>query len=73
MSTRRCVILLDSFKETLTAGGMTDGQPGDGDHLLSRISTLYDKFNAVYRSYFGKDCPARRIHRLRPTAARRTV
>ncbi|MFZ4985561.1 MAG: RidA family protein, partial [Blastocatellia bacterium] len=50
--------LLDSFKETLAAGGMTM------DNLVTVTIycpdlTLYDKFNAVYRSYFGKDCPAR--------------
>jgi enamine deaminase RidA (YjgF/YER057c/UK114 family) len=50
--------LLDSFKETLAVGGMTM------DNLVSVTIycpdlTLYDKFNAVYRTYFGKDCPAR--------------
>jgi len=50
--------LLDSFKETLAVGGMTM------DNLVSVTVycpdlTLYDKFNAVYRTYFGKDCPAR--------------
>lgn len=50
--------MLDSFKETLTAGDMTM------DNLVTVTVycpdlTLYDKFNAIYRTYFGKEFPAR--------------
>jgi 2-iminobutanoate/2-iminopropanoate deaminase len=50
--------LLDSFKDVLAAGGMTM------DDLVTVTIycpdlTLYDKFNAVYRSYYKKDFPAR--------------
>ncbi len=51
-------LLLDSFKATLAAAGMTM------DNLVTVTIycpdlTLYDKFNGIYRGYFGKDCPAR--------------
>ena len=50
--------LLDGFKDALAAGGMTM------DDLVTVTIycpdlTLYDKFNAAYRSYFKKDFPAR--------------
>src|SRR5262245_12402267 len=50
--------LLDGFKATLGQAGMTM------DNLVTVTIycpdlTLYDKFNGVYRSYFGKDFPAR--------------
>ncbi|MBO0721641.1 MAG: RidA family protein [Blastocatellia bacterium] len=50
--------LLDGFKETLAQAGMTM------DNLVSVTVycpdlTLYDKFNEVYRTYFGKELPAR--------------
>lgn len=50
--------LLDSFKAVLASADM------NMDNLVSVTIycpdlTLYDKFNAIYRSYFGKDCPAR--------------
>jgi enamine deaminase RidA (YjgF/YER057c/UK114 family) len=51
-------LLLDGFKDVLAAGGMTM------DDLVTVTIycpdlTLYDKFNAVYRSYYKKDFPAR--------------
>jgi reactive intermediate/imine deaminase len=51
-------LLLDGMKETLQAAGMTM------DHLVSvqvfcPDLTLYDRFNTVYRTYFGKNFPAR--------------
>lgn len=50
--------MLDSFKDVLTQAGMTM------DDLVTVTVycpdlTLYDKFNAAYRSYFKKDFPAR--------------
>jgi reactive intermediate/imine deaminase len=51
-------IVLDGMKTTLGAAGMTM------DNLVyvqvyCPDLTLYDKFNAVYRTYFGKEFPAR--------------
>ncbi len=51
-------LLLDGMKATLAEGGMTM------DDLVSVTVfcpdlALYDKFNAVYRSYFQKEFPAR--------------
>jgi 2-iminobutanoate/2-iminopropanoate deaminase len=50
--------VLDGVKATLAEAGMSM------DDLVSvqifcPDLTLYDKFNAVYRGYFGKDLPAR--------------
>ena len=50
--------LLDSFKETLSASGMTMDNLATVTIYCPDL-TLYDKFNAIYRTYFGKDCPAR--------------
>ncbi len=51
-------LMLDGFKATLSEAGMTM------DNIVSVTIycpdlTLYDKFNGVYRSYFGKNFPAR--------------
>lgn len=51
-------LMLDSFKATLGQAGMTM------DNLVTVTVycpdlTLYDKFNSVYRTYFGKEFPAR--------------
>ena len=51
-------IVLDGMKATLAEAGMTM------DNLVyvqvyCPDLTLYDKFNAVYRTYFGKEFPAR--------------
>jgi 2-iminobutanoate/2-iminopropanoate deaminase len=50
--------LLDSYKAILTQAGFTMD-----DLVYVQISctdlSLYDKFNAAYRSYFTKDLPAR--------------
>ncbi|MCI0338222.1 MAG: RidA family protein [Acidobacteria bacterium] len=51
-------LMLDGFKATLTQAGMTM------DNIVTVTIycpdlTLYDKFNGVYRTYFGKDFPAR--------------
>jgi 2-iminobutanoate/2-iminopropanoate deaminase len=50
--------MLDGFKATLAQAGMTM------DNIVTVTIycpdlTLYDKFNGVYRTYFGKDFPAR--------------
>jgi 2-iminobutanoate/2-iminopropanoate deaminase len=52
-------LLLDSVKATLAAGGLTMD-----DLVYVQISctdlSLFDKFNAIYRTYFtAKDLPAR--------------
>ena len=51
-------LILDGMKATLSAAGMTM------DHLVSvQVYSpnldLYDQFNAIYRTYFSKDFPAR--------------
>ena len=50
--------LLDSYKSLLTQAGFTMD-----DLVYVQISctdlSLYDKFNAAYKSYFTKDLPAR--------------
>lgn len=50
--------LLDSIKGTLAQAGMTMD-----DLVIVQVHcpdlSLYDKFNAVYRTYFSKDLPAR--------------
>jgi 2-iminobutanoate/2-iminopropanoate deaminase len=51
-------LMLDGFKSTLAQAGMTM------DNIVTVTIycpdlTLYDKFNGVYRTYFGKDFPAR--------------
>ena len=50
--------LLDSFKTTLVNGGMTTD-----DVVMVQVHcpdlSLYNKFNAVYRTYFPKELPAR--------------
>jgi len=52
--------LLDSYKAVLTQAGFTMD-----DLVYVQISctdlSLYDKFNAAYRSYFTKDLPARQF------------
>jgi reactive intermediate/imine deaminase len=50
--------MLDGFKATLAEAGMTM------DNIVTVTIycpdlTLYDKFNGVYRTYFGKNFPAR--------------
>jgi 2-iminobutanoate/2-iminopropanoate deaminase len=51
-------LLLDSYKTLLTQAGFTMD-----DLVYVQISctdlSLYDKFNAAYRTYFTKDLPAR--------------
>ncbi len=51
-------IIFDGFKSVLEKAGMTM------DHLVfvqvfCPDVSLFDSFNAVYRTYFGKDFPAR--------------
>jgi 2-iminobutanoate/2-iminopropanoate deaminase len=52
--------LLDSYKLLLTQAGFTMD-----DLVYVQISctdlSQYDKFNAIYRSYFTKDLPARQF------------
>jgi 2-iminobutanoate/2-iminopropanoate deaminase len=51
-------LLLDGIKSTLAQGGMTMD-----DMVMVQVHcpdlSLYDKFNAIYRTYFSKDLPAR--------------
>src|SRR5262245_39373791 len=55
---REARLLLDGIKTTLAAAGMTMD-----DLVFVQIFcpdlALYDQFNAIYKTYFGKDYPAR--------------
>jgi reactive intermediate/imine deaminase len=51
-------IVLDSVKSTLAEAGMTMDDLVSVQVFCPDLS-LYDKFNAAYRAYFGKDVPAR--------------
>lgn len=51
-------LLLDNEKATLAQAGMTMDDLVYVQVFCSDLS-LYEKFNGVYRSYFGKDLPAR--------------
>ncbi|SRR5712692_7525976 len=51
-------ILLDGVKATLAAAGMTMDDLVSVQVFCPDLS-LYDKFNAIYRTYFTKDFPAR--------------
>lgn len=51
-------LLLDGFKATLAEAGMTMDDLVSVQVFCPDLS-LYDRFNAVYRSYFGKNVPAR--------------
>lgn len=50
--------LLDSIKATLAQAGMTMDDLATVTVYCADLS-LYDKFNAVYRTYFTKEFPAR--------------
>jgi len=51
-------ILLDGFKSVLKAAGMTMDDLASVQVFCPDVS-LYDKFNSVYRGYFGNEYPAR--------------
>ncbi len=51
-------LVLDSMKGTLADAGMTMDNLVTVQVFCPDLS-LYDRFNTVYRSYFGKDVPAR--------------
>lgn len=51
-------ILLDGYKSVLAQAGMTMDDLVFVQVFCPDLS-LYDKFNAVYKTYFGKDYPAR--------------
>lgn len=51
-------ILLDGFKSVLKEAGMTMDDLASVQVFCPDVS-LYDKFNSVYRGYFGKEYPAR--------------
>jgi len=51
-------ILLDGFKSVLKEAGMTMDDLASVQVFCPDLS-LYDKFNSVYRGYFGKEYPAR--------------
>lgn len=50
--------MLDGFKAVLTEAGMTMDDIVAATVYCPDL-TLYDKFNAVYRSYYKKDFPSR--------------
>ena len=51
-------ILLDGFKSVLKEAGMTMDDLASVQVFCPDVS-LYEKFNSVYKGYFGKDYPAR--------------
>lgn len=51
-------LVLDGIKATLSEAGMTMDDVVSVQIFCSDVS-LYSKFNAVYRTYFQKDFPAR--------------
>ena len=51
-------LLLDGYKTTLAAGGMTMDDLVYVQVFCTDLA-YYDKFNAAYRTYFSKDFPAR--------------
>jgi 2-iminobutanoate/2-iminopropanoate deaminase len=51
-------LMLESFRETLTRGGCAMDDLVYVQIFCSDVS-LFDKFNAIYRTYFKKDFPAR--------------
>jgi 2-iminobutanoate/2-iminopropanoate deaminase len=51
-------LLLDSVKATLAQADMTMDDIVSVQVFSTDLS-LFDKFNPIYRSYFGKDVPAR--------------
>src|SRR5262249_18195194 len=51
-------LLLDSFKDVLAEAGMTMNDIATVTIYCPDL-TLYDKFNGIYRGYFGKEFPAR--------------
>ena len=51
-------ILLDGIRSTLQEAGMTMDDLVSVQVFCPDVS-LYDKFNSAYRSYFGKEYPAR--------------
>ena len=51
-------LLLDGYKSTLAAGGMTMDELVYVQVFCTDLA-YYDKFNAAYRTYFSKDLPAR--------------
>jgi 2-iminobutanoate/2-iminopropanoate deaminase len=53
-------ILLDSYKTTLSAAGMSMDDLVYVQIFCTDLS-YYDKFNAAYKTYFTKDFPARAL------------
>ena len=51
-------LMMDGFKATLGQAGMTMDDIATVTVYCSDLS-LYDKFNAVYKTYFTKEAPAR--------------
>ena len=51
-------LMLDSFRETLTRAGLDMNNLVFVQVFCSDVS-LFDKFNAVYRTYFSAEFPAR--------------
>lgn len=51
-------LLLDGYKAVLAEAGMTMDDLVSVQVFCPDLS-LYDKFNGIYRSYFGKEVPAR--------------
>lgn len=51
-------VMLDSFRETLEHGGCAMEDLVYVQIFCSDVS-LFERFNAIYRQYFGSDLPAR--------------
>ena len=65
-------LMLDTFQATLAAAKLKMTDLVYVQIFCSDVS-LFARFNAIYRTYFGKDFPARAFHRLRPASFRRTL
>ena len=51
-------LMLDSFRETLSRGGCAMDDLVYVQIFCSDVS-LFEKFNAIYKTYFGRNLPAR--------------
>jgi enamine deaminase RidA (YjgF/YER057c/UK114 family) len=65
-------LLLDGVKSVLAETGLTMDDLVTVQVFCPDLA-LYDRFNAAYRGYFGKEFPARGFHRVGAAAARRPL
>src|SRR5207248_1748449 len=65
-------LLLDGLKEVLAAAGMTMDDLVSVQIFCPDLS-LFDRFNAAYRSYFSGELPTRAFYRIRSAAAQRAL